>query len=81
MMGGVSVDIEGRTTLPRLWAAGEVAASGLHGANRLASNGLLEALVFGVHAGQGASRAAAELHDDFTAAVIENPRVDAPPSR
>ncbi len=74
MMGGVSVDLEGRTTLPRLWAAGEVIASGLHGANRLASNSLLEALVFGSHAGEGASRAAAEQHDDFTASVVENPR-------
>ena len=64
--------------MPRLWAAGEVAASGLHGANRLASNSLLEALVFGAHAGKGASHEAAELHDNFTAAVVENPRADAP---
>jgi len=77
MMGGVSVDLEGQTTVPNLWAAGEVTASGLHGANRLASNSLLEALVYGVHAGQGASQRAAELHDDFTAGVIENPRHDA----
>jgi L-aspartate oxidase len=78
MMGGVTVDDKGRTTLPRLWAAGEVISSGLHGANRLASNSLLEAMVYGAHAGEGASQAAAELHDDFTAALIENPRVDAP---
>lgn len=72
MMGGVTVDHEGRTTVPGLWAAGEVGASGLHGANRLASNSLLEALVYGFHAGQGASRAAAEMNDTFAALPLEN---------
>ncbi len=46
MIGGVKVDIDGRSSLPGLYAAGEVTASGLHGANRLASNSLLEGLVF-----------------------------------
>lgn len=77
IMGGISVDIEGRTTLPGLWAAGEVAASGFHGANRLASNSLLEAVFYGAHAGSGASLEAAGLHDDFTAEVVDNPRTDA----
>lgn len=55
MMGGVRTDIDGRTTLPGLYAAGEVACSGVHGANRLASNSLLEGLVFGARAGRAAA--------------------------
>jgi L-aspartate oxidase len=56
-MGGIAVDAEGRTSVSGLWAAGEAAASGLHGANRLASNSLLEGLVFGPRAGESISQA------------------------
>lgn len=72
MIGGVTVDQQGRTTLPGLWAAGEVTSSGLHGANRLASNSLLEGLVYGAHTGEGASRAAADMTDHFQAIPLHN---------
>ena len=55
-MGGIQTDLEGRTTKPGLWAVGEVARTGVHGANRLASNSLLEGLVFADRAGRALAR-------------------------
>ena len=65
-MGGIATDADGRTSLAGLYAAGECASTGVHGANRLASNSLLEAAVFGARAG----RAAASETDPGTAPVV-----------
>jgi aspartate oxidase len=64
-MGGIQTDLEGRASIPGLWAVGEVASTGVHGANRLASNSLLEGLVFAHRAGRsvGAAAAARTTHD------------------
>jgi L-aspartate oxidase len=71
MLGGVVIDQDGRTSLPGLLAAGEVSSSGLHGANRLASNSLLEGLVYGVRAGRVASDEAFTMRDQFGPFPIE----------
>jgi L-aspartate oxidase len=59
-MGGVWTDLDGQTTLDRLFAAGEAACTGVHGANRLASNSLLEGVVFGARAGRAMKHCAKE---------------------
>ena len=82
MIGGVTVDDTGRTTLPGLLAAGEVTSSGLHGANRLASNSLLEGLVYGARAGAAASAdvlamPGGDRADEFRVPPISFPRAGA----
>ena len=62
-LGGIATDVHGRTSLPGLWAVGECASTGLHGANRLASNSLLEGLVFG-------TRAARDVQDRLAAGAM-----------
>jgi L-aspartate oxidase len=74
-MGGVAVDGRGRTSLDGLWAVGEVSASGLHGANRLASNSLLEGLVMGRRAGQDVLAEAGTPPSSADAPVLLSSRV------
>jgi L-aspartate oxidase len=63
-MGGIAVDSRGRASLPGLWACGEAAATGAHGANRLASNSLLEAVVFGARVAEDLRTAALDAPDE-----------------
>ncbi len=75
MCGGVEVDIDGRTQVPGLWAIGECASTGLHGANRMGSNSLLEGLVLGSRAGE---LAAAEASDGVQVELGSQKRRDRP---
>jgi L-aspartate oxidase len=75
-MGGIATDAEGRSSLAGLYAAGECASTGVHGANRLASNSLLEAAVFGARAG----RAGALEADPGTFASVRVTAPDLPPA-
>src|SRR5262249_15010847 len=77
IMGGVRTDIEGRTSLPGLSAAGEVACTGVHGANRLASNSLLEGLVLGARA---ANAALADLPKNFANRSADQDRRETSPA-
>jgi L-aspartate oxidase len=73
-IGGIVTDLDGRTTLPGLYAAGEAAATGVHGANRLASNSLLECLVFGRRAAlAGLAEPAAGVAEALPADPPERP--------
>jgi L-aspartate oxidase len=69
-MGGVRTDLSGRTSMPGLYAAGEVACTGVHGANRLASNSLLEGLVYGARAAQAMRNELREIGGPATEPVV-----------
>jgi L-aspartate oxidase len=71
--GGVATDLNGQTTVPGLYAAGEVACTGLHGANRLASTSLLEGVVWGTAVAQDLAKHHTMLMDDaFTQRVFDD---------
>ncbi len=81
MIGGMVVDTNGRSSIPGLWGAGEVTSSGLHGANRLASNSLLEGLVYGARVAEDVANALdTRGREPLEVPPIERPRHSGPPS-
>jgi L-aspartate oxidase len=78
-MGGIAADAQARSSLEGLWAVGECAATGLHGANRLASNSLLEAVVFGARAAEDIASRVAEKFGRGTPPAPERFASPAPP--
>jgi L-aspartate oxidase len=78
-MGGIASDAQGRSSLPGLWVAGECASTGLHGANRLASNSLLEGLVFGALVADDIKGAVAAGRAQGTPPPPETTQLAAPP--
>jgi L-aspartate oxidase len=81
LIGGVRTDLSGATSVEGLYACGEVASSGVHGANRLASNSLLESVVFARRAAEAALRLRAEAPPPRASAVVEDPSGARPASR
>lgn len=79
MVGGLQVDLEGRTSVPGLWAVGECASTGLHGANRMGSNSLLEGIVLGQTIGEHAAVAAAAAGRPEIHSAAERDHDEAPP--
>ncbi len=75
-MGGVRTDLNGRTNLKHLYAAGEAACTGVHGANRLASNSLLEGVVFGMRAGRAMRDAARTVAEAADVRETKRPKMD-----
>jgi L-aspartate oxidase len=74
-MGGIAVDVDGRSTLPGLYACGECACTGVHGANRLASNSMLEGLVFGDRCARSMDTESADVHGVAGSAQAEDERL------
>lgn len=80
LMGGIATDLDGRTTLAGLYAVGECACTGLHGANRLASNSLSECFVFGARAARAATAAPRPGKSALQAAAERPPSASVPPA-
>ena len=78
-LGGVTTDLQGRSSLPGLYAAGEAASTGLHGANRLASNSLLEGAVFGRQAGTAAAEESRATRCELPRSLATKPDRPNPP--
>ena len=80
VMGGIATDVHGRARLPGLHAVGECSCTGLHGANRLASNSLTECFVFGARAARSAISQPVPDRDEVAELAAEGPRIERPPA-